>query len=794
MLKGLHARALTATLALSISALFVLVGCEKDTPKNNATATTGNETSQTSQAKATSPTDADKAPPAAKTSSKMEPLFDLVANRHLAHYNHKGLVIDLGIGAGLKYVQGRWKNPWFDASSGEKAAFSYAYPKGIGATVRFPLGSPEQRGQKTDKTWKIQARLEPVGDQRCDVFINAPGRKEEKFASLVLEKGWKTYSIDLPEGLELGQEHTVRFHFSRSRDVAGIGKSAAGFDWLKVGKEASDALPANARQLARFDAAKNTITLEKDQSLTWYTTISPATFLHVGKLEGKLTARITTDAAGGKATSSEVTLEPGEDIAQKLDKWAGQAVALTLLPAGDKVTLTAPSIAIEKSAPATRSEDPQYVVVWLIDTLRADHLSVYNPATDVEAPQLAAFTEKAALFKRASVQGNSSLPSSASIFSGSYPPKHKLVRDSEVLPKDFTVLGEGMKKAGWTNGLFSSNGYVSTKRGFARGFDKEVNPIQDGTPSETEHLWPTAKTWLSEQVKADAKKKVFVYINTSDPHVPYDPPAADLKKYHSGGAAGRVSPRSTGELLHDLAKKGTPTLNAAEQAYMRALYKGEITYNDRWFGKMIEDLKAMGILEKTMIIVTSDHGEEFGEYGRYGHGISVNQELVDVPLIIGYLPWTKDGVVVEHAAEVLDIYPTLLDVAGVKPANFAANIQGRTLVPAMLAPQKSHPTTSIAYHNDFLRSARVGDLKYQLFQGDNDPLYEVKYHPTKYDDYRQAKKIDDEDVSTAKPVSRRQMRDLMAFHLSSDTSATKRADGQPNNHSSARAKALDAAW
>ena len=787
MSKRLRARWFAPVCCALLLATF---GCEKETPKGKAGE---NASAQTSKATATGTTPdengAKGTTPKPRAASNVTPIFDLVANRHLAHFADGGILLDMGIGAGLKYVQGRWKNPWFDASQGESKDFSFAYPKGIGATLRFPLGSPEQKGQKTDKSWKLQARLKPVGDQRCDVFINAPGRKEEKFASLVLEDGWKTYTMELPAGLELGQEHTVRFHFSRSRDVAGLGKSAAGFDWVRAGKDLDDKAPA--RQLSRFDVAGKKITLEKGQRLTWFTTLAPSSLLHIDKLEGKVELHISTDTGGD---SKKVTLEPGDNIDQKLSDWDNKPVALTISAPEGKAVLNAPSLALDKQEPAARGEDPQYVVVWLIDTLRADHLPSYNPATDVEAPQLTDFAKKAALFKRASVQGNSSLPSSASIFSGAYPPKHQLVRDSAELPKDFTVLGEGMKKAGWINGLFSSNGYVSTKRGFARGFSKEVNPIQDEKPSETEHLWPAAKSWLAEQVKADAKKKVFVYINTSDPHVPYDPPADDLKKYHSGGQVGRVSPRATGELLHDLAKPGAPSLNGAEQAYMRALYKGEITYNDRWFGKMLEDLKAMGILDKTMIIVTSDHGEEFGEYGRYGHGISVNQELIDVPLIIGYKPWTENGVVVEHAAEALDIYPTLLDIAGVASKDFAANIQGRSLVPAILAPTRSHPTTSIAYHNDFLRSARVGDLKYQLFQGDNDPLYEVSYHPTKYENYNQAKKIDDPDVSTAKPVARRQMRDLMAFHLRTDTEATKREDGQPNNHSAERAVEFDKGW
>jgi hypothetical protein len=159
--------------------LLAAFGCEKETPKGKAGE---NASAQTSKATATGTTPdengAKGTTPKPRAASNVTPIFDLVANRHLAHFADGGIILDMGIGAGLKYVQGRWKNPWFDASQGESKDFSFAYPKGIGATLRFPLGSPEQKGQKTDKSWKLQARLKPVGDQRCDVFINAPGRKE----------------------------------------------------------------------------------------------------------------------------------------------------------------------------------------------------------------------------------------------------------------------------------------------------------------------------------------------------------------------------------------------------------------------------------------------------------------------------------------------------------------------------------------------------------------------------------------------------------------------------------------
>jgi arylsulfatase A-like enzyme len=703
-------------------------------------------------------------------------VFSMVDNRHMAHARDGGaLVIHAGEASGLKYVQGRWKNPWFDAQ--EEDGVRFAHARGPGATLRFPLGRPGDTGA-VGEGWRVQARLRPVGDQRCDVFLKVPGKDEQKIGSLGLKPGWSEYDVALPADAPRGQEVALRFHFSRSRDVPGVGKSAAAFDWLRVG-EVADGAPAPPELGAMVDAKAKKITLGSGRSLTWFTALAPGSRF-VAQVDGE--AELVARGDGAKEQVFALSGAASVD----LSKVASDATSLELRAKGDgEAVLTAPGIARAEPA-AKEAKGPRVVVVWLIDTLRADHLSAYNPKTDVKTPNLDAFAKEAAVFTRASVQGNSSLPSSASIFSSMYPSAHGVVTQSAKLPKDATMFGEAMASTGARAGLFSSNGYVSNSWGFARGFAKEHNPIRAGGRSEAEHLWGEAKEWMKAELEKDADARLFVYLNTSDPHVPYDPPADDLALYHSGGGKGRVSPRGTGELLHELAG-GKLELNAGEHAYMRALYKGEITYNDRIFGQMLADLKELGVRDEAMIAVTSDHGEEFGEYGRYGHGISANQELVDVPLIIGFGGWTAGGRRVERAVELLDLFPTLAAAFGAK---LPEGLQGEDLGAAARGEEAWHPTPSIAYHNDFLRSARVGDLKYQLFQGDNDPVYELKYGETG----AKMTAIDGEDVSGKRPVARRMMRDLMAFHLARDTAWRKSTDGHANNHSAALASAWDGGW
>jgi choline-sulfatase len=710
-------------------------------------------------------------------------VFDLVDNRHLAHVLEGGLVIDVGSARALKYVQGRWNSGWLDAQR-EGDRF-FAHVRGVKGEIRFPLLVPDGGG-----ALELSIRLRPVGAQRCDLFIRAPGRDEKKFASLTsISAGWKTYTVSLPNDLVIGQEHTLRLHFSRSRSISGGRKSAAAIDWIRLGRSLSDGEPAgSAVDVDRFEKGKDkekTLTLASGQSLSWFTALPAGSRFLASVKPGKPATFTVRDEQGVQRFSSD---RGGLDV--DLSAYAGKTVEMSLHgPAPVKgserpkpAVFERPRVAVKERDAQKWSETPQIVLVWIVDTLRADHLAVYNPKTTVQTPHLDRLAESSALFLEATVQGNSSLPTSASIFTSQYPPRHGLIRESGRLATKEVLLAEPFRQHGFRTGLFSSNGYVSKRWGFARGFEKEVNPIRESSPADTEYLWPQAKKWMEGLLAADPKTPIFVYINTVDPHVPYDPPDQDLALYHpSKQRIGRIKPRGTGELLHDMAKKSV-TLTTAERNYLRALYRAEITYNDRWLKRMLDDLESLGVREKTLIAVTSDHGEEFGEYGRYGHGVSVNQELVDVPFLLHFSPWTGAGARIQTSVEIIDLYPTLLDSVGLAEKT-PAGVQGISLLPFVRDPTPHLPVPAFAYHNDFLRSARLGDLKYQLFHGDRDPVYVLDGYDPAGNDRR--------DVGPQKPVARRALRDLMAFHLAMDTTWKKSRDGRPNNHTERLAAELD---
>jgi len=713
----------------------------------------------------------DSKPVAAKPAGHT--VFDFIDNRHLAHVYDGGVVLDMGAAGYLKYIQGSWNSPWHVGRT--EGNFHYAMPRGVGGTLRFPLFHPELSGQ-TAEPWKMVIRLKPFGNQRSDLFFRATNGTEVKFASLnAIEDGWKTYTVNLPAGYQVNQEHTLRVHYSRSQDVPGGIKAAAAIDWIKVGPDATEDEPARVSTL--FDAKAKTMKLPKAARLQWYTTLAPGVSLHA-KVSADVALHVTPE--GKKASVFE---SQGGVLRADLSEFGRTPVRLEFVNKSDtEAVVTHPRLVAEPAKVRERTPGPKYVLVWIIDTLRADHLPVYNPKTDVKTPNLDAWAKDAVVFERTTCQGNSSLPTSASIFTSTYAPIHQMISDKARLPANTAVFAEPFKKAGWATALYSSNGYVSNTWGFARGMDKEVNPIRENRPSDSEYLWPEAHGWLKQHVEAHPDKPALLYINTVDPHVPYDPPQEQLALYHSGGRIGKVTPRGTGQLLHDMAS-GKVKLTAEEAKYMYALYKGEITYNDIWFGKMLEQLDELGIRDQTMIIVSSDHGEEFGEYGKWGHGISVNQELVDIPLIIGYSPWTKGGLRVPDDVEIVDLLPTALDAAGIE---LPASVQGRSLVQEMLDPTTRHPRAGFSYHNTFLRGARILDWKYQLFNGDRDPLFHLTGPENGWDT---------KDVSDASPIIRRMMRDAMAFQVGLDTQLKKQKHGFANHHSPELAELLDSkAW
>ncbi len=312
----------------------------------------------------------------------------------------------------------------------------------------------------------------------------------------------------------------------------------------------------------------------------------------------------------------------------------GQAARIDLIARDTKGDLAwgEPRIVVKAPAPAAApSPQPKFdhIFVWMVDTLRADKLRAYNPKSRVVTPNYDAFAADATRFAWAQVPGTWSLPSHASLLTGVYPTVHRATAHEARLSKDVPFIAEDMKKAGFKTGMFSSNGYISSKWGFDRGWDVNRNFIRESLANGSEFLWKTAKAWLTPI----AAKRQFVYLATIEPHVAYTPRKEFLAKYWDKPYVGPIKPELSGVQL-GLIKAGKLKINDNDKKYLEALHDAEISQSDAAFATFIADLKTLGIYDKSAVIVVSDHGDQFYEHGSVGHGDTVYQELVHVPLMI----------------------------------------------------------------------------------------------------------------------------------------------------------------
>ncbi len=448
---------------------------------------------------------------------------------------------------------------------------------------------------------------------------------------------------------------------------------------------------------------------------------------------------------------------------------------------------------------------PERVIVWIADTLSAGKTRLYNPDCRVQTPNLERAASMGALFRNATVQGNHSQTSHATIMTGTYPDVHQLNRPSQVLPKSIPTSAEWLHDRGFQTGLFSSNGYVSTKWGLGRGWDKYKNYIRDGVPSASRYLVRDVFEWMSEQessrlsaqgvggdvasgkvgdsgaasgerdgegVKVMGAKPegMYLYLVTIDPHVPYRPEPADLALYDSEPYGGRVNGPGSAQLLGDV-KSGKVILTERDKVRLEALYDGAVTYNDRHLGLLMEhiDQGRDGFSwNNTALIITSDHGEEWWEHGSVGHGHSLYQELVGVPFLIVWPGGITGGTVVHQDVELVDLHATVMDLLGV---DVNGESQGASLLSlARDGGAGSMNRPAIASHQDTSRSVKLGRWKYILFAGDRDYVYDLAGRVT-----------EGENVKAQHPFVHRHMRDIMSLYLAHGKSWKKTACGQLNN-------------
>ena len=345
----------------------------------------------------------------------------------------------------------------------------------------------------------------------------------------------------------------------------------------------------------------------------------------------------------------------------------------------DAVRVIAPRLRGFDWAPEGRGPAEQgrgyNVLLYVIDTLRADHLGTYGYARPT-SPQLDAFGRSGVVFENTVSQASWTRPATASILTGRYPAEHGATTLRNGLRPNVATLAELLHQQGYDTGAFVTNVNVAPQWGFRRGFDLyQYLPEDEHSPTvhvRSDVMNAAAVEWLN--VHRD--HPFFLYLHDTDPHAPYTPSAPWDARL--ADPAVHVAPERVGGLLRDFRVSGVPP-SADEVRALMARYDGEIAFTDDNFGHLLAVLQRLGVADRTLVIVVADHGEEFLDHGGLEHGRTLFQEMVHVPLLMRFPNRWAAGTRVTTTARQIDIVPTVLDYLGVSSP---ADLPGRSLLPA----------------------------------------------------------------------------------------------------------------
>ncbi len=362
-------------------------------------------------------------------------------------------------------------------------------------------------------------------------------------------------------------------------------------------------------------------------------------------------------------------------------------------------------------------ERPANIILIVVESLRGDHVGCYGYTRDT-TPATDALAADGIQFRRAFASSGWTMPSVMSLMTSLPPSEHGAVSYRHALAAERTTLAAELKRGGYRTAGIVANPTLSGEYGFRRGFDLYADftilcdsPIDAAagygktepgrarsTSAETTRL---AVPWLAAR-KADPSTPFFLFLFYFDPHYDYVPmPPYDAlftDRQYAGTQKGRGIPQLRGSRI-----------DAADQAQIMALYDGEIRCVDDQIGRLLSELRRLELYDNTLILVTSDHGEEFWDHGGTAHGHTLYEELLHVPLVIRLPGGRHSGLRIDTNAGLIDLMPTILEVVGLP---VPAQCQGRSLMPCLSGDGPSDvPLIAETSIEGRLAAIRVGSRK-----------------------------------------------------------------------------------
>jgi arylsulfatase A-like enzyme len=342
---------------------------------------------------------------------------------------------------------------------------------------------------------------------------------------------------------------------------------------------------------------------------------------------------------------------------------------------------------------------PLNVVVVVVDTLRQDHLPTYGYGRDT-APFLAGLARRGVVLDGIS-PASWTKPATASILTGLHPVTHQALDRQDRLPEQAKTLAEILRGAGYRTLAASANGWVSPTFGFQKGFDEFLLDEEENVRARD----------LNRQLLPKLQRlpePFFLYVHYIDPHAPYAP-RVDWRGEPLPASVHPVLPDDF-DATHVRARPADLLRRAVD------LYDGEIRGADMGLAELVGALRGRGLLGRTLLVVTADHGEEFEEHGRMSHGQTLYGEVVRVPLIFSGLGVHGGGARLGRAS-LIDIVPTLLDLVDVPSGQRPSHLDGVSLAGALRSGRRLPSQRGFLGYLDF-----VDGLSLSYLAGDSEMM------------------------------------------------------------------------
>lgn len=356
------------------------------------------------------------------------------------------------------------------------------------------------------------------------------------------------------------------------------------------------------------------------------------------------------------------------------------------------------------------------VLLISIDSLRPDHLGCYGYKRDT-SPNIDKLARKGATFLNAISTTSWTLPAHISLLTGTEISVHGVANDGISLHRGIPPLTESIKKAGYRTAAFCSSPYLNPAFGFDRGFelyhntDLEKPEFEDTIFLEDRDKWqevheditsPRIKELAVDWLDRHHGERFFLFLHMWDPHFDFIPPPP-FDTLFDPDYRGGVSPRHF-MFNNDIHENMAPR----DLEHIIALYDGEIAFTDHHLGMIFDRMRELGVLDRTLIVITGDHGTEFFEHGNKGHRTTLYDETVKIPLIVVLPDKNLKGMKIKQQAGIIDIAPTILDYLGLP---VVPPMQGHSLLPAVTADRGDGEKPLLLELEDKLKALRTDRYK-----------------------------------------------------------------------------------